>query len=370
MKVLHLLSGGGIGGIEMLCRDIADLGQDQNEFCFLFAGGKIADEMKQKNHPVYFFYKDNLYARISKVFRLVNREKYDVIIVHHEGIGIYVFYLMLLYYFKKIKFVKYLHCAFEEKYFYQGNKVRDALNYMVLRRTLMKSHCIAAVSEFVKQSYCREFACGEDKVKVIYNGIRLQRNAGKTDKMQMEGIPVRLLYIGRLIEVKGIHILLNAMKKLIAQGKNVELDILGDGPMRLEYEQLSKELEIEEKVHFHGYVMDKQMFYENAMIFVYPSVWQEAFGISIIEALAHGLICVASDVGGIPEIIGDGEDGFLVESNDSDKLAEALSKAIECTKSPIYGIMCDKAIQKSWKFEINKTINELQGLCKELAETI
>lgn len=366
MKVLHLLSGGGIGGIEMLCRDIADLGQDQNEFCFLFAGGKIAEEMKQKNVPVYFLYKYSLYARISKVFEIVKREKYDVIIVHHEGNGIYIFYLMLLYYFKKIKFVKYLHCSFEEKYFYQGKKVKDTLKYFILKRTLLKSHCMVAVSEFVKQSYCKEFACSKDKVKVIYNGIRCQRNVSKADKIQIKGMPVRLLYIGRLIEVKGVHILLRAMKKLIDQGENVELNILGDGSMRSEYERLSKELKIEEKVHFQGYVMDKQMFYENATIFIYPSVWQEAFGISIVEALAQGMICVASDAGGIPEIIDDGSDGFLFHNGDSADLAEVLLKAINCSKGPAYEEMREKAIQKSQQFDIYKTINDLQKICEGL----
>lgn len=368
MKILHLLSGGGIGGIEMLCRDIADLGQDQNEFCFLFAGGEIAEEMKQKNISVYFFYEDNLCARILKTFRLVKKEQYDVIIVHHEGTGIYAFYLMLLYCFKKIKFFKYLHCSFEEKYFCQGNKVKNKINYFILKKTLMKSHCIVAVSEFVKQSYCREFACGEDKVKVIYNGIRVQKNAVKTDKIQIEGMPVKLLYIGRLIEVKGVHILLNAMKKLIDQGEDVELSILGDGPMRSEYEWLSKEQGIEEKVHFHGYVMDKQVFYEDAMIFVYPSVWQEAFGISIVEALAQGMLCVASNAGGIPEIIEDGRDGFLFQNGDSDDLAETLRKAINSGRSPAYEGMREKAIQKSQRFNINKTVNNLQELCSSLVE--
>lgn len=368
MKILHLLSGGGIGGIEMLCRDIADLSREQNEFCFLYNGGVIAEEMKYKNIPVYFFYKDNLIDRIQKLFWLVKRKRYDVIIVHHEGIGIYAFYLMLLYCFKKIKFVKYLHCSFEEKYFYQGNKVKDKINYFILKKTLMKSHCIVAVSEFVKQSYCREFACGEDKVKVIYNGIRIQQNVNKTSKMQLNDMPVGLLYIGRLIEVKGIHILLEAMKKLINQGENVELNILGDGPLRSEYEQLSKKLGIEGKVHFQGYVMDKQMFYENAMIFVYPSICQEAFGISLVEALEQGMLCVASDAGGIPEIIEDGRDGFLFQNGDSDDLAEALRRAINSSRSPAYGEMCEKAIQKSQRFDINETVNNLQKLCRGLVE--
>ena len=368
MKILHLLSGGGIGGIEMLCRDIAELSREQNEFCFLYGGGVIAEEMKQKNTPVYFFYKKNLLVRIYKLLRLVKSKQYDIVIVHHEGIGIYLFYLMLLYSFKRIRFVKYLHCSFEDKYFYQGNRLKDKMNYDILKKVLYKSHSIVAVSEYVKQSYCKEFRCDKDKVKVIYNGIRVLQNENEEDNLQLRDETVRILYIGRLIEVKGVHILLHAMKKLIDRGQNVELDILGDGPMRFKYEQLSQKLGIGEKIHFQGYTLDKQIFYKRARIFVYPSIWQEAFGISIVEALAQGMICVVSNVGGIPEIINDGRDGFLFQKGDSDKLMEALFKAINLSKSPDYRKMAEEAKKKSQRFDINKTINDLQELCGQLLE--
>ena len=97
MKILHLLSGGGIGGIEMLCQNIAELNRGENEFCFLYSGGSIAEEMKQSGVPVYLYFREKLVLRMFKLWLLVKRQKYDVIIVHHEGIGIYLFYLMLLY---------------------------------------------------------------------------------------------------------------------------------------------------------------------------------------------------------------------------------------------------------------------------------
>lgn len=366
MKILHLLSGGGIGGIEMLCRDIADMGEEQNEFCFLFSGGKIAEEINEKGIPVYSFYKNKLYTRMVQLVQLVKRERYDVIIVHHEGIGIYAFYLSLLFFFRKVKFIKYLHCSFEEKYFFQGNRVKDILNYHILKKTLVKSDCMVAVSNFVKQSYCEEFGINKDKVKVIYNGIDTLQNANRFCRKHSERNVIKLLYVGRLIKVKGVHILLDAVKKLTDREENVELEILGDGSMRMEYERMAEELGIMDKVHFRGYVLDKQKYYENADIFVCPSIWQEAFGISIIEALAQGLICVASNVGGIPEIIEDGKDGFLVQSGNDSELAEALLKAKKCAKSPMHEEMQNKAIQKSQEFKIDQTINGLQKLCREL----
>lgn len=360
MKILHLLSGGGIGGIEVLCRDIAKLSQEQNEFCFLYDGGEIAEEMKRQNIPVYFYYKENLLNRALKLFQLVKKKQYDVVVVHHEGAGIYSFYLMLLYCFKKVRFIKYLHCSYEEKYFYQGHVLKDRINYRILKKTLTKSDHLVAVSEFVKQSYCREFGCDPDKVKVIYNGIKILQNTDRKERIQGKNESVRLLYIGRLIEVKGVHLLLHAVKKLLDLGENIELDILGDGPMRFEYENLTKNLGMGEIVHFQGYTMEKQKFYEQAKIFVYPSVWQEAFGISIVEAMNQEMLCVASDAGGIPEIIDEGKDGFLFQNGDIDNLTETLLRAINCSRSQKYWEMTAAAKQKSLKFDINNMIDELQ----------
>ncbi|MBD5393035.1 MAG: glycosyltransferase family 4 protein [Lachnospiraceae bacterium] len=367
MKILHLLSGGGIGGIEVLCRDIAKLSQEQNEFCFLYDGGAIADEMKEKNIPVYLYYTEKLPGRMHKLIQLVKREKYDVVIVHHEGIGIYAFYLTLLYRFRKIKFIKYLHCSFEEKYFYEGNRVKDWLNYHILKKTLNKSDCMIAVSEFVKKSYCNEFRCNEDKVKVIYNGIELIQEREEKRQEDFGQDPVTLLYIGRLIEGKGVDLLLRAMQKLIEAGENLELIILGDGPERFKCEKLARKLKIESKVHFEGYQTEKQRYYDRADIFVCPSRW-EAFGISIVEALAQEMICVASNVGGIPEIVEDGKDGFLFESGNVDDLTEALKKATNCFISSRYFDVAAAARQKSRKFDINNMIYDLQGVCRELIE--
>lgn len=363
MKILHLLSGGGIGGIEILCRDIADLSEERHEFCFLYSGGEIADEMQKKNQPIYFFYEKSLLGRFSSLIKLVKREQYDTVVVHHEGIGIYSFYLILTYLFKRIRFVKYLHCSFEEEYFYEGRKIKDLLNYSILKRALKRSAYLVAVSEFVKKTYCEAFHCDADKVSVIYNGIRFSESVDASAPKRERCDEVRLLYIGRLIEVKGVRLLIYAVKNLIDTGKRVSLTILGDGPQYKEYVQLAEKLRIENSVHFEGYQMNKQPFYQKTDIFVYPSVWQEAFGISIVEALAQGMICVASISGGIPEIIEDGVDGFLFERGNIKSLTETLLKAANTCSSVQYDVMAEAAKQKARQFDINIMIDDLEKIC-------
>ena len=369
MKILHLLSGGGIGGIEMLCQNIAELNRGENEFCFLYSGGTIAEEMKQSGVPVYLYFREKLVLRMFKLWLLVKKQKYDVVIVHHEGIGIYLFYLMLMRCFSHIKFIKYLHCSFEEKYFYQGNKVTDWVNYHILKNALMKSDCCIAVSEFVKKSYCDEFRCDAKSVKVVYNGIKCANLPGTNLKRRKAEEREGLLFIGRITEVKGIRLLLYAIQKLVNQGEDVVLEILGDGPQRREYEQLSKELGIEKRVFFEGNQLRKQKFYDEAKIFVYPSIWQEAFGISIVEALAQGLICVASDVGGIPEIITDGKNGFLFTGGSIDALTEVLLKALHiCRDEERREKIRTEAKKTAERFDIQKTAETLRNIGRELLE--
>lgn len=365
MKVLHLLSGGGIGGIEILCRDIAELSSEQNEFCFLYSGGVIADAMESNYAIIYRLYESNMAIRLLKLMLLVRRNKYDVIIVHHEGIGIYLFYIILTCFFRKCRYIKYLHCSFEEKYFYQGIKWKDRLNYFTLKTAISGSDLLIAVSEFVKNTYLEEFKCGQDKIKVIYNGIRLIQQFEPADKTVQEDEPVRLLYIGRLVEVKGVRLLLHAMKKLVDEGENIELELLGDGPQREDYEQLTQELGLRDRVHFRGYLLEKEPYYSSTQIFVYPSIWQEAFGISIVEAMAHGMLCVASRSGGIPEIIEHEVNGFLFENANKEELIRVLQKAIKVCRDECWHEYVNNAREKVGGFDIGNMIDALEAYERE-----
>ena len=112
--------------------------------------------------------------------------------------------------------------------------------------------------------------------------------------------------------------------------------------------------------------MQKQPFYDKSKIFVYPSICEEAFGISIVEAMGEEMMCVASDIGGIPEIIEDGKDGFLFRSGDVDSLTEAIRKAISCTKGQEYSEIKMMARRKSQKYDVTETIENLEDIFSRL----
>lgn len=139
----------------------------------------------------------------------------------------------------------------------------------------------------------------------------------------------RLLLVALLDPKKGLPFLLRAISFLRERRADFFLDIVGDGPKRSEYEELACKLGLRDFVCFHGLKTKQEVaeFMRRANVFVLPSVW-ENLPCVIIEAMASGLPIVATEVGGIPEIVGD-DVGVLVPPRDAQKLAEALSHVLD-----------------------------------------
>lgn len=376
-KVLHLLSGGGAGGIEILCEQIGLRGQYRHEFCFLFSAGVIADRMKEEGLTTYDLSGESFGAKRRKLLDIFSKGEYGAVVVHHEGIKLYMLYEALIRFAEKEKmldvtFIKYLHCTFDDADFYTGKKIEDWLHHFLLGRTIADSDRVVAVSEFVGESYADEFGLDVDKIQVIYNGVdvaNIRKNASdglaaydiENGRQQLPD-GNRLLYIGRLVSVKGVDVLIKAVSLLKNQGIIVTLDVLGDGENREELERLAEKLGVTEQIFFHGVILEKEDYFKRNGIFVYPSVWQEAFGISIIEAMSKGLICVASKVGGIPEIITDEEQGVLFEAGNAEALADAIVSAQRRCEAENYADYRKAVLARAADFDIQKSVEQLEKL--------
>ena len=102
------------------------------------------------------------------------------------------------------------------------------------------------------------------------------------------------------------------------------LDILGEGARTPFYKDLAKQMKLENKMNFHGFVDNPQMFYQNADVVVFPSMWQEPFGLVGIEAMANSKPVVAFDVGGVRQWLENGKNGILVPERNTNAFANAL----------------------------------------------
>jgi len=138
-----------------------------------------------------------------------------------------------------------------------------------------------------------------------------------------------LLFVGSLIQVKGISYLLQALSQLRPSRVDWRLDLVGDGARREEYESLARDLGIADMVTFHGFRPKYEVaaFMRQADLFVLPSLW-ENLPCVLLEAMASGLPIIATLAGGIPEIM-DAKMGRLVSPGNVPELAAALDEALE-----------------------------------------
>lgn len=158
------------------------------------------------------------------------------------------------------------------------------------------------------------------KVRAISNGIPLQEFAKIPRDVFNWKVPhLRLGIAGRLASEKGHSLLLNAFKRLLVHHPHLSLKIAGDGPLRQELEAQCDRLNISKQVLFCGYQKDMVSFLEGIDIFILSSHY-EGFGLVLVEAMAAGLPVVATDVGGVKEVIVDGKTGLAVPPGQEDEL--------------------------------------------------
>jgi len=141
--------------------------------------------------------------------------------------------------------------------------------------------------------------------------------------------PFKMLYAGRLAPEKGIDVLLAALKQVVADGQAAELDVVGDGPQAAEL-RLQAGRVAGAQIRFHGWLSegsDLDQLFDDADLFVHPSR-QEGIPKVLLKAMAHGLPVVTTNIGGIPDIVVDGEQGLLVPADDPVRLAEALERVL------------------------------------------
>ncbi len=153
------------------------------------------------------------------------------------------------------------------------------------------------------------------------------------------GIPpdgILIVALGRMIEVKGLHILAAAAHRFLASRPNAHLVIAGDGPMRGRIDAIVSQSTTRSRIHLPGALPRDQVasLLAQADLFINPGIIDtngrsEGLGITTIEAMASGLACIGSRVGGIPETIKEGKTGLLISPGQEAELAEAVGQLID-----------------------------------------
>lgn len=171
--------------------------------------------------------------------------------------------------------------------------------------------------------------------------------------------------MGHLTKQKGVEYLLKATKELKEKKEDFALKIIGDGSERRSLEKSSQDLSIENLVHFIGHKENAWKYMQDLNVLVLPSLWEGLPNV-IMEAMAVGVPVVATNVGGVPELIKNGETGFLVEPKNPKTLAEKIEHVLNLPEEERnrVGEKARRVVKE--KFSIEKMVNEHEGLYKKL----
>ena len=174
------------------------------------------------------------------------------------------------------------------------------------------------------------------RVRTVYNGVDLERfSPAQTKESYREKLGIRdervkvSTYVGQLIPEKGLDTLLEAAMAICGRREDFLFLIAGDGILKERLIRSTRERGLDSKIRYLGQRSDTEDIYRASDVCICPSVWNEAFGLVLAEAMACGVPCVASRVGGIPEVVEDGKSGYLVPPGDPAALASAIEALLD-----------------------------------------
>jgi glycosyltransferase involved in cell wall biosynthesis len=201
--------------------------------------------------------------------------------------------------------------------------------YQVLVNKILASFTdkVICISESARESLVEIEKIDAKKIAVIRNGLNVDRFKHDQSVQKKVGGPKRVGIVGRFMEQKGHIYFLEALAEVVKTIKNVEIIFVGDGVLKEVIEQKARQLGLFEYCNFLGLRSDVDQLLQTFDIFVLSSLW-EGLPISLLEAQYFGVASIATNVGGIPEVITDGYNGLLVPEKDPAALASAMLKIL------------------------------------------
>ena len=316
----------------------------------------IIPELRRELNPL------NDVIAFLKIYKLIRRENPDIIHTHTAKAGTLgrlagIFYNLLA--ARRIKLIHTFHGHVFEGYF---GRFKTRLFIFIERFLAYFSSKVITVSSAVKEELVSLGISGSDKIKVIPLGLELDRFLGlPLSRLPIQGMRdpdivgkksrdpdssgketgrcLNIGIVGRLVPIKNHRLFLESAAKVIQDNPelNLKFKIIGDGELRTELEEFARKLNLSSAVEFNGWQKDLAGVYADLDIVCLTSI-NEGTPVSLIEAMASGKAVVATDAGGVRDLVGAnfdgaedglgfsaGERGIIVRSSDADSFAGALS---------------------------------------------
>ena len=209
------------------------------------------------------------------------------------------------------------------------------------------------------------------------NGTTFQQNKGiivlshGVDAIDSENVIPEsnyILTVGRLEKVKGITLLIDAMVMVKEQFPETKLIIIGEGGERGELEKQVEELGLTDRVMFNGILSNGEVraWMKNARCFVLPT-YSESFGMVFLEAMYEGTPVIGTEVGGVPELVVNGETGFIVPPGDPEKLGDSICVILGDMK--LRDRMSLNAKERAKEFSWDSVVSQLESIYESTLRT-
>jgi glycosyltransferase involved in cell wall biosynthesis len=235
--------------------------------------------------------------------------------------------------------------------------LNSGLSKLLQKFVVKNADSITVNSVATKNELVRRFPNYPSKIKIIPMGVDTEvfkkRNVKKPKKYSKNKI---LLFVGRLSEQKGLQYLIDAMPDIIKQDDKVRLLVIGEGAYGKTLKEKLHENNLEKYVEFLGSLNSKEIskYYNMADIFVMPSLstktGTEALGLSLLEAMACGCTVVGTNVGGIPFILKNNQNGILVKQKDKKELSNSIIKLLK-NKSIKLGNKATISVKRNYSWD-------------------
>jgi len=314
IKVVHIIPTLDLGGAERILVDLVRHGnRDVFDFCVItiVGGGPLENELRAAGIPYYSLKKTTVFGlgMLVELTHLLNRLEPDIVHTHLFGAHLWGQVASML---NRVPIMVASEQNTDVDLGELRTRIKQVLSY--------SADTVIAGSNASRDFLVKQGHISEDKIVVVRNAIETKKYV---DVAPPEfGETLKLLAIGRLQEQKGHDILIEALTKL--HGIPWELTILGTGELLDELSDRVTLHHLNNRVHFAGASLGVAEVIAAHDVVVMPSRW-EGVGLVVMEGMAAGRPVIASNVGGIPELIEHGKTGLLVQSENPAALADAIA---------------------------------------------
>lgn len=340
MKILYVITGLGMGGAEVVVCNLADKMHDLgHEVKIVLMTGKILNKPKNNIEIIHLdmnniFDFSSSYLKMRNIIKLFNPD-----VIHSHMIHANIFSRLI----RLTTFIPKLICTAHSSNEGGGGRM------FAYRVTNFLSDYNTNVSKKAVDSLIAKGAFTKKNLQCIYNGIDIQKFRKKN--IQNNQKEIYITTVGRFNEAKDYPNLINAISIINNKiPENIKFLFVGDGALREEMEKLCEFKKIKNRIIFMGIRNDIPDILSQSKFFILPSSY-EGFGLVVAEAMACECFVIATDSGGVSEVMGGY--GILVKPQDSELLADAILKAINITDNDIIenNLLAKKFIEENFSLE-------------------